>query len=72
MQVCRQRRIAKIHSFGIFTLGSLGNIVSIKLCILTLIIYEREEIVFLNKGRRCRDRIVVGFMTTHVISAYHH
>jgi hypothetical protein len=23
-------------------------------------------------GRRGRDRMVVGFMTTHVISAYHH
>jgi hypothetical protein len=69
--LCRQRRIAKRHSFGIFTLGSLGYIVSIKLYILTLIIYEREEIVFLNKGRHGRHRLVVGYMTTYVICAYH-
>jgi hypothetical protein len=24
------------------------------------------------RGRRGRDRIVVGFMTTYAISAYHH
>jgi hypothetical protein len=24
------------------------------------------------EGRRGRDRIVVGFTTTHAISAYHH
>jgi hypothetical protein len=59
-----------IH-FGIFNLGSLGFIVSIKLCILTLIIYKRKEIVLLNKGRHGRHRIVVGYMTTYVISAYH-
>ena len=54
LQVCRQRRIAKFLSFGIFNLRSLGYIVSIK------------------KGRHGRDRIVVRFMTTYVISAYHH
>jgi len=48
--VYRQRRIAEIHSFGIFNLGSLGYIVSIKLCTRELVIYKREEIVFLNKG----------------------
>jgi hypothetical protein len=26
----------------------------------------------INRGRRGRDRIVVGFTTTYVISAYHH
>ena len=26
----------------------------------------------LNRGRRGRDRMVVGFTTTRVISAYHH
>jgi hypothetical protein len=25
-----------------------------------------------NRGRRGRERMVVGFATTHVISAYHH
>jgi len=25
-----------------------------------------------NRGRRGRDRIVVGFTTTYAISAYHH
>jgi hypothetical protein len=69
--LCRQRRIAKLHSFGIFNLGSLGYIVSIKLCILTLVIYKREEIVLLSKGRHGRHRIVVGYMTTYVICAYH-
>jgi hypothetical protein len=26
----------------------------------------------LGKGRRGRDRMVVGFITTYAISAYHH
>jgi hypothetical protein len=38
--LCRQRRIAKFHSFVIFNLASLRYIVSIKLCILTLVIYK--------------------------------
>jgi hypothetical protein len=25
-----------------------------------------------NRGRRCRDRMVAGFITTYAISAYHH
>jgi hypothetical protein len=25
-----------------------------------------------NRGRRGRERMVVGFATTHAISAYHH
>ena len=25
-----------------------------------------------KRGRRCRDRMVVGFTTTYAISAYHH
>jgi len=25
-----------------------------------------------SSGRRCRDRVVVGFTTTYAISAYHH
>ena len=25
-----------------------------------------------NRGRRCRDRIVVGYPTTRAVSAYHH
>jgi hypothetical protein len=28
--------------------------------------------LYLLKGRRGRDRVVVGFTTTYVISAYHH
>ena len=70
--LCRQRRTAKIHSFGIFNLGSLGYIVSIKLCTRELVIYKREEFVYFKKGRRCRGRFIIGFMTTYVISAYHH
>ena len=26
----------------------------------------------INRARRSRDRMVVGFATTHAISAYHH
>jgi hypothetical protein len=26
----------------------------------------------LGSGRRCRDRMIVGFTTTYAISAYHH
>jgi hypothetical protein len=70
--LCRQRRIAKFHSFGIFNLGSLGYIVSIKLCTRALVIYKREEIVYFKKGRRCHGRFIIGFMTTYVISAYQH
>jgi hypothetical protein len=68
----RQIRIAKFHSFGIFNLGSLGYIVSIKLCTRELVIYKREEFVYFKKGRRCRGRFIIGFMTTYIISAYHH
>jgi hypothetical protein len=28
--------------------------------------------LYLLKGRRSRDRVVVGFTTTYVISVYHH
>ena len=28
--------------------------------------------IFLKRGRRVRDRMVVGFTTTYAISAYHH
>jgi len=28
--------------------------------------------LYLFKGRRGRDRMVVGFTTTYAISAYHH
>jgi hypothetical protein len=30
------------------------------------------EFFALNRGRRGRDRMVVGFITTYAISAYHH
>ena len=66
----RKRKLAIFHSFGIFTLGSLGYIVSIKLCTRALVIYNREQFFFI-KARRCRP-IVIGFMNTYVISAYHH
>ena len=69
--LCRQRRIAKFHSFVIFNLGSLGYIVSIKLCTRALVIYNREQFFFI-KARRCRRPIVIGFITTYAISAYHH
>jgi len=59
----RQRRIAKLHSFGIFNLRSLGYIVSIKLCRLTLIIYKRDEIDL--------DRLLNGFRG-EVYSIQHH
>jgi hypothetical protein len=48
--LCRQRRIAKFHSFGIFNLGSLRYIVSIKLCTRALVIYIREEQGFLTRA----------------------
>ena len=35
-------------------------------------IFKREEKVNRNRGRSGPDRIVVGFMTTCAISAYHH
>jgi hypothetical protein len=28
--------------------------------------------IFMNRDRRGRDRMVVGFTTTYAISAYHH
>jgi hypothetical protein len=62
--LCRQRRIAKLHSFDIFNLGSFRYIVSIKLGTRELVIYIR--------GCHGRDRIVVGFITIYVISAYHY
>jgi len=31
-----------------------------------------NPICFWNRGRRGRDRMVVGFTTTYAISAYHH
>jgi hypothetical protein len=42
--LCRQRRIAKLHSFGIFNLSSFWYIVSIKLGTRALVIYIREHI----------------------------
>ena len=68
----RQRKLAIFHSFGSFNLGSLGYIVSIKLRTRELVIYKREEFVYFKKGRRCRGRFIIGFMTTYVISVYHH
>jgi hypothetical protein len=32
----------------------------------------KNNIVILFRGRRVRDRIVVGFITTYAISANHH
>jgi len=40
-------------------LGSLG----------TFITYNSS---LLQRDRRCRDRMLVGFTTTYAISAYHH
>jgi hypothetical protein len=31
-----------------------------------------NKIFFYNRGRRGRDHMVVGFITTYAISAYHH
>ena len=30
------------------------------------------EVLHLHRGRRVRDRMVIGFTTTYAISAYHH
>ena len=34
--------------------------------------FWNKGVFHLSKGRRCRDQMVVGFMTTYTISAYHH
>jgi hypothetical protein len=34
--------------------------------------YYEFTVIFPRRGRRGRDRMVVGFMTTYAISAYHH
>jgi len=34
--------------------------------------FEHEFVLVLEKGRRVRDRIAVGFTTTYAINAYHH
>jgi len=33
---------------------------------------DTTYLVFILRGHRGRDRMVVGFMTTFAISAYHH
>jgi len=31
-----------------------------------------QDVLIATRGHRDRDRMVVGFMTTYAISAYHH
>jgi hypothetical protein len=38
----------------------------------TALFFNFVEIYIILRGRRGGDRMVVGFMTTHAISAYHH
>jgi len=57
----------------IFDLGRSGiNLCYFMLEVIILSLHNRDSFIIIIRGRRGRDRIVVGFTTTYAISAYHH
>jgi hypothetical protein len=60
-----------IYKFNSLLVESMVTIMKRKLSCKILIV-DAVNTLLLSRGRRSRDRMVVGFTTTYAISAYHH